>query len=317
MIGYQHVVTAQRICIVLSQTSSGFLCWRRLMPSNHQHLFLFFSTLISLYIFKALRWIQFSEIWNSWTSIARPHRCRCAICSTIIATSFRFRSPIDNLSCHQWKCKCWSILLNVHVTYREKSNFQEKGTRRRRFGLLPEHPYSITGLARVRTSTNSSNASQSSGSSQDTNLIRLQSPWAGGEYGGVWGGAWSERSWEWNALSERDRDLLASRTQEDGEFWMSVQEFLARFVVIWLAHIGENFSIWWSININFTFQVQKTGLSNQHYTREPLGALLKQFVNGVPASMPVDLINVLRRQQQTLNFELEFPRVITRKRTSS
>lgn len=117
-------------------------------------------------------------------------------------------------------------------------NFQEKGTRRRRFGLLPEHPYSITGLARVRTNASSSNASQSSGSSQDTNLIRLQSPWAGGDYGGVWGGAWSERSWEWNALSERDRELLASRTQEDGEFWMAVQEFLARFVVIWLAHIG-------------------------------------------------------------------------------
>ncbi|CRL06199.1 CLUMA_CG019039, isoform A [Clunio marinus] len=118
------------------------------------------------------------------------------------------------------------------------SETQEKGTRRRRMGLLPEHPYSITGLARVRTNASSSNASQSSGSSQDTNLIRLQSPWAGGEFGGVWGGAWSEKSWEWNALSERDRDLLASRTQEDGEFWMSVQEFLGRFIVIWLAHIG-------------------------------------------------------------------------------
>jgi Calpain large subunit, domain III/Calpain family cysteine protease len=60
----------------------------------------------------------------------------------------------------------------------------------------------------------------------------------GGEFGGVWGGAWSERSWEWNALNEHDRDLLLSKTQEDGEFWMSVQEFLDRFVVIWLAHIG-------------------------------------------------------------------------------
>lgn len=27
------------------------------------------------------------------------------------------------------------------------------------------------------------------------------------------------RSWEWNALSERDRDLLASRSQHEGEFW--------------------------------------------------------------------------------------------------
>lgn len=102
--------------------------------------------------------------------------------------------------------------------------------------MLENHPYNITGLARVRT--NSSSTSQSSGSTQDTNLVRLQSVWAGNEYGGMWNGAWSDRSWEWNALSERDRELLASRTQEDGEFWMSVHEFLTHFLVIWLAHIG-------------------------------------------------------------------------------
>lgn len=58
-----------------------------------------------------------------------------------------------------------------------------------------------------------------SSGTHDTNLVRLRSPWAGGEWGGVWGGAWSERSWEWNALSERDRELLASRSQHEGEFW--------------------------------------------------------------------------------------------------
>lgn len=66
--------------------------------------------------------------------------------------------------------------------------------------------------------TVSSDAPQSS-IGQETNLVRLRSPWAGGEWGGVWVGPWSERSWEWNALSERDKELLASRTQHDGEFW--------------------------------------------------------------------------------------------------
>ncbi|XP_063697181.1 calpain-11-like [Culicoides brevitarsis] len=92
----------------------------------------------------------------------------------------------------------------------------EKDTKRRRSGLLTEHPYCVTGLARVRTV--SSDAPQSS-IGQETNLVRLRSPWAGGEYGGVWVGPWSERSWEWNALSDRDKELLASRTQHDGEFW--------------------------------------------------------------------------------------------------
>ncbi|XP_037917087.1 calpain-11-like isoform X2 [Hermetia illucens] len=117
----------------------------------------------------------------------------------------------------------------------------DKGTKRRRSGgLLPEHPYCVTGLARVRTTAPSESSESSNGGANDTNLVRLRSPWAGGEYGGVWCGAWSERSWEWNALSERDRELLASRSQHEGEFWMSVPEFLQRFTVIWLAHIGPD-----------------------------------------------------------------------------
>lgn len=97
---------------------------------------------------------------------------------------------------------------------------QDKGTKRRRSGgLLPEHPYCVTGLARVRTTAPSESSESSNGGANDTNLVRLRSPWAGGEYGGVWCGAWSERSWEWNALSERDRELLASRSQHEGEFW--------------------------------------------------------------------------------------------------
>ncbi|XP_055372292.1 calpain-11-like isoform X2 [Condylostylus longicornis] len=121
----------------------------------------------------------------------------------------------------------------------------DKGTKRRRTGgLLPEHPYCVTGLARVRTTTNSESSEPGSSNivanPNDTNLVRLRSPWAGGEYGGVWRGAWSEKSWEWNALNERDRELLASRSQHEGEFWMSVPEFLQRFTVIWLAHIGPD-----------------------------------------------------------------------------
>lgn len=82
-------------------------------------------------------------------------------------------------------------------------------------------------MARVRTTTNSTELTQNTNiiGAHDTNLVRLRSPWAGGEWGGVWGGAWSERSWEWNALSERDRELLASRSQHEGEFWYVSQKY--------------------------------------------------------------------------------------------
>lgn len=96
---------------------------------------------------------------------------------------------------------------------------QEKGSKHRRSGLLSDHPYCVTGLARVRTTQTTLDSPNGINVPHDTNLVRLRSPWAGSEYGGIWGGAWSERSWEWNALSDRDRELLASRSQHEGEFW--------------------------------------------------------------------------------------------------
>ena len=38
----------------------------------------------------------------------------------------------------------------------------------------------------------------------DTHLVRLRNPWGKGE----WNGPWSERSWEWDSLSDRDKELL-------------------------------------------------------------------------------------------------------------
>lgn len=84
---------------------------------------------------------------------------------------------------------------------------------------MPDHPYCVTGLARVRTTQSAIDSQNGINGLHDTNLVRLRSSWAGSEYGGVWCGAWSERSWEWNALSDRDRELLASRSQHEGEFW--------------------------------------------------------------------------------------------------
>lgn len=46
-------------------------------------------------------------------------------------------------------------------------------------------------------------------------LIRLRNPWGKGE----WNGPWSDRSWEWDSLPERDQELLSVRIRNDGEFW--------------------------------------------------------------------------------------------------
>ncbi|XP_046990886.1 calpain-9-like [Schistocerca americana] len=103
----------------------------------------------------------------------------------------------------------------------------EKESRRQlrlRNGLVTQHAYSVTGLARVR------------GPLGETPLVRLRNPWGRGE----WTGPWSERSWEWDGLSERDKELLSVRVRNDGEFWMSFEDFARHFTHLDLVHIGPD-----------------------------------------------------------------------------
>lgn len=95
---------------------------------------------------------------------------------------------------------------------------------RLRNGLVTQHAYSITGLARVRTRLG------------EVPLIRLRNPWGKGE----WNGPWSDRSWEWDSLPERDQELLSIRVRNDGEFWMSFEDFFRNFTYIDLLHIGPD-----------------------------------------------------------------------------
>ncbi|XP_014247499.1 calpain-9-like isoform X3 [Cimex lectularius] len=103
----------------------------------------------------------------------------------------------------------------------EKEN---KRQLRLRNGLMTQTAYSVTGLARVR------------GHAGETPLVRLRNPWGKGE----WTGPWSERSWEWDALSERDKELLSVRVRNDGEFWMSFEDFARHFTHLDLVHIGPD-----------------------------------------------------------------------------
>nr|XP_023020394.1 calpain-9-like [Leptinotarsa decemlineata] len=113
-----------------------------------------------------------------------------------------------------------SSLLIATIT-QEKDN---KRHLRLRNGLITQHAYSVTGLARVR------------GVSGEVPLVRLRNPWARGE----WTGPWSERSWEWDGLSNRDKELLSVRVTNDGEFWMSFEDFSRHFTQLDLVHIGPD-----------------------------------------------------------------------------
>ena len=81
---------------------------------------------------------------------------------------------------------------------------QQPRALRLRNGLMSQTAYSVTGLARVRSSSRG-----------EVPLVRLRNPWGRGE----WSGPWSERSWEWDSLADRDKELLSVRVRNEGEFW--------------------------------------------------------------------------------------------------
>ncbi|XP_028262754.1 calpain-1 catalytic subunit-like isoform X1 [Parambassis ranga] len=78
--------------------------------------------------------------------------------------------------------------------------------------LVKGHAYSVTGLRQVEHR------------GQKEKLIRIRNPWGQVE----WTGAWSDSSSEWNDIDSAEKDEMLCK-MEDGEFWMSFQEFLRQF----------------------------------------------------------------------------------------
>ncbi|XP_060919523.1 calpain-1 catalytic subunit-like [Labrus mixtus] len=78
--------------------------------------------------------------------------------------------------------------------------------------LVKGHAYSVTGLRQVDYR------------GRQERLIRIRNPWGQVE----WTGAWSDNSSEWSSIDSAEKDEMMCK-MEDGEFWMSFQEFLRQF----------------------------------------------------------------------------------------
>ncbi|BFZ03220.1 hypothetical protein BsWGS_06259 [Bradybaena similaris] len=88
-------------------------------------------------------------------------------------------------------------------------------------GLYMGHAYSITGFRQIPTGRGT------------VNLLRLRNPWGQGE----WKGAWSDRSPEMRQLSKQLQDDLNFHDRDEGEFWMSYDDFIHNFHEIQLCHL--------------------------------------------------------------------------------
>ncbi|KAB5579087.1 hypothetical protein PHYPO_G00190690 [Pangasianodon hypophthalmus] len=78
--------------------------------------------------------------------------------------------------------------------------------------LVKGHAYSVTAVEEVVYR------------GTPTKLVRIRNPWGEVE----WTGAWSDNAREWDSVDSSSRSKLHSRS-EDGEFWMSFQDFLREF----------------------------------------------------------------------------------------
>uniref|UniRef100_A0A023FNA0 Putative calpain-b n=1 Tax=Amblyomma cajennense TaxID=34607 RepID=A0A023FNA0_AMBCJ len=94
---------------------------------------------------------------------------------------------------------------------------EEKATK----GLYALHEYSVTGTAEISID------------GKNVRLIRVRNPWGSGE----WKGAWSDKSKEWNQVSEEKRKQVGLVIKEDGEFWILEEDFIKSFQMLDFCHL--------------------------------------------------------------------------------
>ncbi|MCI4374894.1 hypothetical protein PGIGA_G00012020 [Pangasianodon gigas] len=79
-------------------------------------------------------------------------------------------------------------------------------------GIVEGHAYTVTGVTKVMSE------------GEPVKLVRLLNPWGHKE----WNGDWSDRSPLWGSVNPEERTNLL-QNKDDGEFWMSMQDFCKSF----------------------------------------------------------------------------------------
>uniref|UniRef100_A0A6Q2Y553 Calpain-3 n=1 Tax=Esox lucius TaxID=8010 RepID=A0A6Q2Y553_ESOLU len=91
-------------------------------------------------------------------------------------------------------------------------------------GLVKGHAYSVTGVEECK---------QSQHKESKVRLVRLRNPWGQVE----WNGPWSDNSKEWASLPKGEKDKLQHQSAEDGEFWMSFEDFKKNYTKIEICNL--------------------------------------------------------------------------------
>ncbi|KAK8746450.1 hypothetical protein OTU49_017024 [Cherax quadricarinatus] len=90
-------------------------------------------------------------------------------------------------------------------------------------GLVKGHAYGITACRKINIG-DTGLFSLFKGA-QKMRMIRLKNPWGERE----WNGAFSDGSPEWSKVSASEREKLGLTFEDDGEFWMTFEDFVEHF----------------------------------------------------------------------------------------
>ncbi|XP_026085277.1 calpain-3-like isoform X1 [Carassius auratus] len=91
-------------------------------------------------------------------------------------------------------------------------------------GLVKGHAYSVTAVEECK---------QSQQKETKVRLVRLRNPWGQVE----WNGPWSDNSKEWETLSKGEKEKLQHQNADDGEFWMSFEDFKKNYTKIEICNL--------------------------------------------------------------------------------
>uniref|UniRef100_A0A8C2ZXR3 Calpain 12 n=1 Tax=Cyclopterus lumpus TaxID=8103 RepID=A0A8C2ZXR3_CYCLU len=91
-------------------------------------------------------------------------------------------------------------------------------------GLIKGHAYAITDTDKVTKALD------------EILLLKLRNPWGFVEYRGPW----SDKSKEWESVAKAEKERIELKKIEDGEFWISAEDFNSLFDVVELCSVNPD-----------------------------------------------------------------------------